>query len=85
MGIASYRHKFVLLLAKAGQIDQVMNVISTARSVELDKGVLTNTKPKGQFSCTFFALSVMINDLGMVITISGSTEVIVPLLSDWTY
>ena len=83
VGIASYRHKFVLLLAKAGKIDQVMNVISTARSVELDKGVLTNTKPKGQFSCTFFALSVMINDLGMVITMSGSTEVIVPLLSEW--
>lgn len=50
VGIACYRHKFVLLLAKAGKIDQVMNVISIPRSVELDQGVLTNTKPKGQFS-----------------------------------
>ncbi|XP_068714662.1 uncharacterized protein [Montipora foliosa] len=44
--ISVYRHKLVLLLAKTGKIEQAMNVITLPGSEELDRDVLTKTKPK---------------------------------------
>ena len=46
--IANYRHKFILLLAKTGKIDQALIVITAPGEGNLDKDVLTNTTPKGQ-------------------------------------
>lgn len=46
--ITIYRHKFILLLAKTGKIDQALNVSTVPGTVNLDKDVLTNTTPKGQ-------------------------------------
>ena len=52
--ISVYRHKLVLLLAKTGKIEQAMNVITLPGSVELDRDVLTKTKPKGEFLLMLF-------------------------------
>lgn len=52
--IATYRKKFVLLLAKAGKISQALNVLTLPISTDIPKDVMTKTAFKGEW-CTVVA------------------------------
>ena len=49
--ITHYKKKFVLLLAKAGKVEQALNVLNFPVSEDIPASILTNTGFKGQLYC----------------------------------
>ena len=49
--ITHYKKKFVLLLAKAGKVEQALNVLNFPVSGDIPASILSNTGFKGQFYC----------------------------------